>query len=121
MGSKGGISDAAQSPVLMWLNSGGGHPPINFKYFVETTSIVVVRTKLVLVCCCFYVVHETKTHENVSSPFSKVSVNARHGLLGHFASEELYRATQSTGGMNALTDWLVALNWVQDNIESFGF
>ena len=56
-----------------------------------------------------------KAHQKVV-----VSVNYRLGLLGFYASQEIARKVGSTGGLNGVHDQIVALQFVQQQIESFG-
>lgn len=49
-----------------------------------------------------------------------VSVNYRLGMLGFFPLQQIKSATTSNGGSNGFLDQVMALEWVRDNIGSFG-
>jgi carboxylesterase type B len=51
------------------------------------------------------------------TPVLAVSVNYRMGPLGFFASSEMEKAKEMNNG---LKDLVLAVRWVQENIESFG-
>jgi len=48
------------------------------------------------------------------------AVNYRLGVLGFYASEELVRESNATGGMNGVNDVIVALKWLYANAHRFG-
>eukprot|EP00397_Hematodinium_sp_SG-2012_P022406 GEMP01023214.1.p1 GENE.GEMP01023214.1~~GEMP01023214.1.p1 ORF type:complete len:579 (+),score=110.17 GEMP01023214.1:71-1807(+) len=49
-----------------------------------------------------------------------VAVNYRLGIFGMFASARIKNETGATGAANHLRDVILALEWIKDNIASFG-
>ena len=90
------ISNSTSLPVLVWIHPGGmvtghGRPKGAYPDAEFTASMSVVS----------------------------VSINYRLGILGFLTVEEFWGTTEGYGNY-AIMDQILALKWVQKNIENFG-